>query len=157
MSVFPRFLFAAGLSCLISTCSAGDEGNGPSADDTGDSGDPLDTDTGECFVDGYGSTAAGSDDCDDTRATVYPGAEEIWSDSVLNDCDGDSAAAEAACPSIDSLSDATVHLLGECYGHAAGSAIKVAGDVIGAWYATGDEGNSGAVYLLSGGAVFGGL
>lgn len=51
------------------------------ADDTA----PDDTDTAPADADGDGYAAA--DDCDDTRADVYPGAEELC-DGVNNDCDG---------------------------------------------------------------------
>ncbi len=38
--------------------------------------------------DGYLPIEAGGDDCDETRASVNPGAEEICGDGVDNDCDG---------------------------------------------------------------------
>lgn len=37
-------------------------------------------------------------DCDDADGTQYPGAEEVCGDGVVNDCDGELAAARAACP-----------------------------------------------------------
>ena len=40
--------------------------------------------------DGYDSPAAGGPDCDDSDATVYPGAEETWYDGTDADCAGDS-------------------------------------------------------------------
>ncbi|MES2641932.1 MAG: MopE-related protein [Myxococcota bacterium] len=63
--------------------------------------------------DGYGSASfsldsceqpadyyATADDCDDTDAAVYPGADEIWFDTVDGDCDGtlDPDACEDAPP-----------------------------------------------------------
>ncbi|MBN2798163.1 MAG: FG-GAP repeat protein [Deltaproteobacteria bacterium] len=38
--------------------------------------------------DGYASQEAGGTDCDDTRADVYPGAEEVWYDDIDQNCDG---------------------------------------------------------------------
>ena len=38
--------------------------------------------------DGYDSVDYGGDDCDDTEASVNPGAEEIWYDGIDGDCDG---------------------------------------------------------------------
>ena len=39
--------------------------------------------------DGYGDVETGGDDCDDTEATVNPGATETWYDGVDADCAGD--------------------------------------------------------------------
>ena len=38
--------------------------------------------------DGFGSLETGGDDCDDTLATTYPGAEDAWYDGVDSDCEG---------------------------------------------------------------------
>jgi hypothetical protein len=40
--------------------------------------------------DGYDSPEAGGDDCDDSDASVYPGADDAWYDGVDSDCAGDS-------------------------------------------------------------------
>ncbi|MED5371439.1 MAG: MopE-related protein [Myxococcota bacterium] len=39
--------------------------------------------------DGHDRPEAGGDDCDDSNAAVYPGAEEIWYDGIDQDCAGD--------------------------------------------------------------------
>ena len=48
--------------------------------------------TVDCCVDvdqdGFFDEACGGDDCDDTDALIYPGAEELCLDQVDNDCDG---------------------------------------------------------------------
>jgi hypothetical protein len=38
--------------------------------------------------DGYLPVQAGGDDCDETRASVNPGADEVCGDGIDNDCDG---------------------------------------------------------------------
>ncbi len=40
--------------------------------------------------DGFDSLLAGGEDCDDSDASVYPGAEDEWYDGVDSDCAGDS-------------------------------------------------------------------
>ncbi|MSP56685.1 MAG: hypothetical protein EXR69_13955, partial [Myxococcales bacterium] len=54
-------------------------------------GDPPiggDSTEGEDFDgDGYATTAAGGDDCDDANAAVHPGAQEVAYDGLDNDCD----------------------------------------------------------------------
>jgi|GEM_PF-6008572 len=63
-------------------------------DGSHDSGDAPPTDLDG---DGHLAEAAGGDDCDDTHPAVFPGAPEICDDGMLNDCDGDPAAAAALC------------------------------------------------------------
>lgn len=59
-----------------------DDGTG---DDTGSDGGTTPTDADE---DGYIALADGGDDCDDTDATIHPGAEDAWYDGVDSNCDG---------------------------------------------------------------------
>ncbi len=40
--------------------------------------------------DGFDSEVAGGEDCDDSDASVYPGAEDAWYDGVDSDCAGNS-------------------------------------------------------------------
>ena len=59
---------------------------------------PLNTTTStslDCVGDGVATSDAVADDCDDTHATVYPGAAEICSDGLPNDCASD---ADVSCP-----------------------------------------------------------
>lgn len=55
-----------------------------------DSGDPP------ADADADGFTAADGD-CDDTDATIFPGADEIWSDDIDQDCDGADLTQAEAC------------------------------------------------------------
>ena len=54
------------------------------------------TATGDQDGDGHLSLADGGDDCDDTDAAVFPGADDAWYDGVDSDCGGeDDADADA--------------------------------------------------------------
>ncbi len=84
----------------VETCDGADEDCDGSADngltftdyyDDGD-GDGYGDDSGvvvatECEDPGDGYSTS-SDDCDDTEASVYPGATEVVSDGIDQDCDG---------------------------------------------------------------------
>jgi len=78
-----------------------DCGNGLDDDSDGyiDCGDPDCTPEPECVTDadgdGYDGVVYGGTDCDDTRASVNPGATEIC-DSLDNDCDGTTDEASAS-------------------------------------------------------------
>lgn len=70
----------------------GCEEENPTPDDT-----PEPTETPEPDdLDGDGYTEVGGD-CDDTDATVYPGAEELCNDATDSDCDGNSSESESGC------------------------------------------------------------
>lgn len=67
--------------------SPADSDSAESAKDSHDSTpDDTNPDTGPIDADGDGSPAA--DDCDDSRADVYPGAVEVCRDGVDTNCDG---------------------------------------------------------------------
>jgi hypothetical protein len=66
--------------CVAAAEADADGGADADADDTGE---PAGTDE-----DGDGVTLEDGD-CDDSDATVYPGAEEIWDDGIDQDCDGE--------------------------------------------------------------------
>ena len=70
--------------CAASTTfGAGDYGT-PGAVNV-DCGTPAVTDADG---DGYDSIASGGDDCDDTDASIFPGAAEVVGDGIDQDCDG---------------------------------------------------------------------
>ena len=50
--------------------------------------------------DGYGDPACGGYDCDDTAPDVYPGAEEICSGGIDDDCDGFTDMEDIECSGI---------------------------------------------------------
>jgi hypothetical protein len=80
------------------------------------------------------STVADTSDCDDTRLLVYPGAEEICADGVVNDCEAsDESAAVAFCSGSGpfSLVGADAKLIGEEPEDRAGYVVAGGGDVNG--------------------------
>ena len=96
--------------------------------------------------DGYDSIADGGTDCDDTNATVHPGAVEVCDNGVDDDCDGTAG----ACGIEGSLtpSDADVTVTGVA-GMRLGYDVEVtdfdgdgAGDLlIGSYYGTSSDGD----------------
>lgn len=68
------------------------------------------TDPNDQDGDGYLTESVGGDDCDDTSASVYPGATESPEDGIDQDCDG----IDGACLISASLSSATIYA-GESY------------------------------------------
>lgn len=64
---------------------------GDGADDGGGTGEPTGADE-----DGDGVTVEDGD-CDDTDATIYPGASEVWDDGIDQDCDGVADVEGSAC------------------------------------------------------------
>lgn len=64
------FVWVLGLGCI----------GGNQSSDTGAGAGPVDADG-----DGYTDV----DDCDDSDATIYPGAEDTWYDDIDSDCAGD--------------------------------------------------------------------
>ena len=59
---------------------------------TSDGGEGLTALSGNAVADadgdGFDSEEAGGEDCDDSDASTYPGAEDAWYDGVDSDCDG---------------------------------------------------------------------
>jgi len=49
--------------------------------------------------DGHTDAACGGDDCDDSNGAIYPGAPEVCTDGVDNNCNGQVDCSEAACAS----------------------------------------------------------
>jgi len=84
----------------------GDQGNDQGGGNSGGGGDNgggsqgnggNDTIDNDSDNDGYDSTVSGGDDCDDSSASIHPGATEICSDGIDQDCSG----ADLICPSSD--------------------------------------------------------
>jgi len=65
----------------------------------------------DCDGDGYDSVASGGDDCNDSNASVHPGATEICGDGVDNDCDG---AIDEDCGCTDCDGDGYTVAAGDC-------------------------------------------
>jgi hypothetical protein len=88
-------VLAAAGTLLIGACV------GPGDGDDDDDADPADTalDTGPHDADGDGFYTP--EDCDDTRAEVYPGApEDPPGDGIDGDCDGHDGPQYVGCPTI---------------------------------------------------------
>ena len=106
---------------------------------------------------------ADADDCDDTDDTVYPGAEEICKDGVINDCDRSVEDAVALC-GLDAeltLDQGRASFVGEDRYDEAGYSVSEAGDfngdglgdvVIGAPYHDEDSEDDGRAYIIFGDA-----
>ncbi len=62
-------------------------------------GDDADCGCADADGDGFADAACGGADCDDSDASVYPGAEEVCGDGVDQDCDGQDL--ECGCPDAD--------------------------------------------------------
>ena len=113
-------------------------------------------------------------DCDDTRPEVFPGAEEVCGDGVVNDCDGDEAEVRELCELSGShfFPDVATTVTGIAGGDWEGRGLGAAGavngdghdDVLAGAYAEGDDlpsvappldelgaGTAGSAYLLLGG------
>jgi len=130
-----------------------DDDDDTSDDDDDASDDDDDDDTTGEDADGDGWTVADGD-CDDTDASVNPGASEVCNDWIDNNCDGTSNGCELS--GTISLANADAKLVGESSGDAAGFDVAFAGDtdldgsseiLVGAVLV---GNNSGAVYLVSG-------
>ncbi len=68
------------------------------ADSDADTDTDVDADTDtDTDGDGDGDGVSVEDDCDDTDASVYPGASEVWGDGIDQDCDGVADAEGTSC------------------------------------------------------------
>ncbi|MCB9797001.1 MAG: putative metal-binding motif-containing protein [Alphaproteobacteria bacterium] len=105
------------------------------------------------------SYVADNQDCDDSAAAVFPGAEEICEDGAVNDCDGARADAWDLCGLSGEavVSDAVATLIGpgdDLFGHAL-AAGDVNGDghqdlFVGAYWIIGRSYFGGGAYLFHG-------
>jgi len=75
----------------------------------GDTGADPGSDTGPGSVLDADGDGHGDDDCDDGDPSVWPGAPEIWSDGIDQDCDGTDRTHAAACAAAAPCPDATGH------------------------------------------------
>jgi len=106
--------------------------------------------------DGFGP----EEDCGPMDATVYPGAEEVCGDGVVNDCSGSEDEARAKCrlQGLMSLAQADLRLVGESAEDSIGFSVANAGDldlngsdeqIIGAPGLNNFGLNDGGAYVLS--------
>ncbi len=101
-----------------------------------------------------------SSDCDDTDATVYPGAEEVCGDAQINDCGATEEEAAAEClEAATDLSVGGIKLTGELAADYAGRALSGSGDydgdgindiLVGAWGDDDGGSTAGAAYVVLG-------
>jgi hypothetical protein len=157
----------------VETDSDADSDTDTDSDSDSDSDTDTDSDTDSdtdtdvpSDLDGDGYTDAGGD-CDDSNASMYPGAPELsCDDRVVNDCGTTVPEAIAACLGTMDLSAVDAKLIGSlntsssyAFGEDAGSSVASAGDVngdgygdllVGASQNTDGGYRAGAAYLVLG-------
>lgn len=173
-STLPALLTLSLLACVGTKEPAGDDSASPSdsdssanADSDADSGADSDADSGADsgepapIEDADGDGASDDEDCDDGDATVYPGADEICGDGVINDCDATSTS-ECTLVDILELGDATWKLTSVTSDEWAGASVASVGDLdgdgwvdllIGAYFNSTVATDAGAAYVVRGGLL----
>jgi hypothetical protein len=142
---------------LLAGCSQDTDTTGPGDDDDTDRGSDTDTDAGSVTDTDTDTDAVGDDadhdgitvadgDCDDTNPDVHPGAAEVCSDGVDDDCD------LASFPCVALLQDVGIAYRRDA---AYGTVVAGPGDVDGDGDAellvgAPDTGNGSAVHLVLG-------
>ncbi len=131
-------------------------GDGCRGDDTAPVDDSSE-ETGDPTVDADNDGYPASEDCDDEDPDVNPGAEEICGNGVDDDCDG--TANDCGLSGLVPLSEADVAITGAAESDWAGRSFDLAGDhdgdgsldlVVGGRHHTSDDGEVGAVFVMSG-------
>ncbi|MCB9744163.1 MAG: FG-GAP repeat protein [Alphaproteobacteria bacterium] len=162
MRLLPLLLIGCKLTLEPTPDSSGAD-DSAEVDSEGDDSEPDDSepdDTAPLDADGDGAPAA--EDCDDADPAVFPGAEEVCGDGVVNDCAGSVEQARQDCgglPALLETADALASLAGEVAQDAAGISVAGVGDMnedgtpdllIGARAHDSGGENAGVAYLVSG-------
>ena len=136
--------------------NAGDDGAAPPTDQRGfprvgtsDIG-AFESQSTDLDGDGFDDIAAGGTDCDDTDASIFPGATEIPDDGIDQDCDGSDLIVDADGDGIADDIDVTPGVFSDAFDDGAGNFGAIT-DRDGLTFIVTDDPGDGVIIQVAGG------